>query len=260
MIKEPYYLVDFNVSLANFDILINDVLAFSYDSGGSIYSNYPINHFILNSGAQQVKVRFKPLVGSQTIHQDAEAIIKIQFLDASTMDQEQLKTVYEYKMQRAKDDKLPLLESIGEFKAVVPYQLTGWTNAGTIDVENEAAIEKVHNYYRRIYTLFKDKDVNALASLLKKRYEETDTSMYLEEDNIAELNSIFKMLDAEGYVMQGFPEVPRVEFYAKNRVVNLIREDKSPIISYLKTEENEEFGFPFYIHLPKGNNGFEIIR
>lgn len=37
------YLVDFNVSLANFDILINDVVAFSYESWGSIYSNYPIN-------------------------------------------------------------------------------------------------------------------------------------------------------------------------------------------------------------------------
>lgn len=84
--------------------------------------------------------------------------------------------------------------------------------------------------------------------------------MYLEESNIAALNNIFKILDAEGYVMQDFPNSPRVEFYAKNRVINLISEDKSPIISYLKKEENEEFGFPFYIHLPKGNNGFEIIR
>jgi len=25
-------------------------------------------------------------------------------------------------------------------------------------------------------------------------------------------------------------------------------------------ETNEEFGFPFYIHLPKGKNSFEIIR
>lgn len=81
------------------------------------------------------KVRFKPLADSQTIHQDAEAIIKIQYLDASTMDQEQLKTVYEYKMQRVEDVKLPLLESIGEFKAEVPCQLKGWSDATIIDVE-----------------------------------------------------------------------------------------------------------------------------
>jgi len=260
MMKEPYYLVDFNVSLANFDILINDVLVFSYDSGGSIYSNYPINHFILNSGAQQVKVRFKPLANAQTIHQEAEAVIKIQYLDASIMDQEQLKTVYEYKMPQAEAGKLPMLESIGEFKAEVPYQLLGWTDAGIIDVENEAAIERVHNYYHRIYNLFKDEDVNALAPLLKKRYEETDTSMYLAEDNISGLNNIFKMLDNEGYVMQDFPEAPRLEFYAKNRVVNLVREDRSPIISYLKKGAGEEFGFPFYIHSPKSKNSFEIIR
>lgn len=260
MMKEPYYLVDFNVSLTNFDILINDVLAFSHDSGGSIYSNYPINHFILNSGAQQIKVRFKPLAESQTIHQDADAVIKIQYLDASTMDQEQLKTVYEYKLQKAEDSKPPMLESIGEFKAEVPYQLLGWLDAGIIDIENEAAIKRIHDYYQRIYTLFKNRDVNTLAPLLKKRYEETDTSMYLQEDNITGLNNIFNMLDAEGYVMQDFPEQPKAEFYAKNRVVNLIRENRSPIISYLKEEENEEFGFPFYIHLIKNKNSFEIIR
>jgi len=260
MMKEPYYLVDFNVSLANFDILINDVLAFSYNDGGSIYSNYPINHFILSSGVQQVKVRFKPLKNSQTIHHEAEAIIKIQYLDASTMDQEQLTTVYEYKMPKAKRDTLPMLESIGEFKAEVPYRLIGWSDAGIIDIKNEVALERIHNYYRRIYTLFKDKDVNSLALLLKKRYEETDASMYLDEDNIAGLNNIFKMLEAEGYIMQDFPETPQISLYAKNRIVNLVRENTSPVIFYLKKETNEEFGFPFYIHLPKGKNSFEIIR
>ncbi|WP_343522830.1 hypothetical protein [Pedobacter sp.] len=258
--KEPYYLVDFNVSLASFDILINDVLAFSYNSGGSIYSNYPINHFILNSGAQQVKVRFKPLANAQTLHQEAEAVIKIQYLDASTMDQEQLKTVYEYKMPQVGERKLPMLESIGEFKAEVPYQLLGWADAGVIDIKNEAAIERIQNYYRRIYALFKEGDVNTLAPLLKKRYDETDTAMYLEEDNIAGLKNIFKMLDNEGYVMQDFPEAPNAEFYAKNRVVNLIREDRSPIISYLKKGADEEFGFPFYIHWLTNKDSFEIIR
>jgi len=174
------------------------------------------------------------------------------------MDQEQLKTVYEYKMQRAEDSKSPLLESVGEFKAEVPYQLKGWSDSVVVD--NDSIIDRIRNYYQRIYTLFKEQDLNTLASLLKKRYEETDTSMYLEEDNLAALNNIFKMLNAEGYILQDFPDVPRAEFYAKNRVLNLIREDKSPIISYLKKAENEEFGFPFYIHLPKNKNSFEIIR
>ncbi|WP_412466919.1 hypothetical protein [Pedobacter sp. KLB.chiD] len=260
MIKEPYYLVDFNVSLANFDILINDVLAFSHDSGGSIYSNYPINHFILSSGVQQVKVRFKPLKNSQTIHHEAEAVIKIQYLDASTMDQKQLLTVYEYKMPKAESGKLPMLELMGEFKAEVPYQLSGWKDANIIDTKNKVALERIHNYYLRIYNLFRDKDLNTLASLLKKRYEETDTAMYLQEDNIVGLNNIFKMLETEGYVMQDFPETPHIEFYAKNRIANLVRMDKSPVISYLKTESNEEFGFPFFIHLPKNKDSFEVIR
>ncbi|WP_029281982.1 hypothetical protein [Pedobacter sp. R20-19] len=68
------------------------------------------------------------------------------------------------------------------------------------------------------------------------------------------------MINAEGYVIQDFPEQPKIEFYAKNRVANLIRDNQLPIISYLKKEENEEFGFPFYINIPEGKTAFEIIR
>lgn len=260
MIKAPYYLVDFNVSLANFEILINDVVAVSHESGGSIFSNYPINHFILNSGLQNIKVRLKPLADAKFIHKDADAVIKIQYLDASTMDEEQMNTVCEFTTQKNDNKNLPILEIAGEFQANVPYQLMGWSDAAVINVDNQTVINKIHDYYHRIYTLFKDQDVTQLTALLKKRYEETDVSMYLQEDNIAGLNNVFTMLNAENYVLEDFPDNPKIEFYGQNRLINLIRENYSPIISYLKKEENEEFGFPFYIHLPKGNNGFEIIR
>ena len=42
--KEPYYLVDFNSSICNFEIYINDMPAFIHKEGGSITSHYPINH------------------------------------------------------------------------------------------------------------------------------------------------------------------------------------------------------------------------
>ena len=257
--KEPYYLVDFNVALANFDILINDVLAFSYESGGSIFSNYPINHFILHSGPQQLKLRFRPLKG-QILHPDADATIKIQYLDAATMDQSQLTTIYEYKMKKANDEKLPIIESIAEFNAEVPYNLKGWTDAIAVKNDSQSVVNQVHKYYHRIYDLFKNEDIVSLDLLLKRRYEETDASMYLIEDNLAALKNIFKMLEAEEYVLQEFPMTPLVEFYAGNRVINLKRENHSPIISYLKKAENEEFGFPFYIYVPKNANSFEIIR
>lgn len=258
--KEPYYLVDYNVAFANFDVLINGVLAFSHESGGSIFSNYPINHFILRSGPQQLRLRFRPLMKGQNLHPDADATIKIQYLDAATMDQSQMKTVYEYKMKKANDGKLPMIESIAEFNAEVPYDLKGWTDAIAVKSDSHSAINQVHEYYHRIYDLFKNADVASLAPLLKRRYEETDTSMYLNEDNLAALKNMFKMLEGEEYVLQEFPVQPQVEFYAGNRVINLKRENHSPIISYLKKAENQEFGFPFYIHLPKNKNSFEIIR
>ena len=54
--KEPYYLMDFNSSICNFEIYINDMHAFIHKEGGSIASHYPINHFILESGKQNIKI------------------------------------------------------------------------------------------------------------------------------------------------------------------------------------------------------------
>lgn len=51
--KEPYYLVEFNSSIVNFEIYINDMPAFTHQSGGAIFSHVPINHFILESGKQK---------------------------------------------------------------------------------------------------------------------------------------------------------------------------------------------------------------
>lgn len=59
--KEPYYLVDFNSSICNFDIFINDMPAFNHHVGGAVSSHMPINHFILQEGVQKIKINVLPL-------------------------------------------------------------------------------------------------------------------------------------------------------------------------------------------------------
>ena len=60
-VNRPSYFVDFNASICNFEILINDMPAFLQHEGGSIISQYPINSFIYRSGEQGIKIRILPL-------------------------------------------------------------------------------------------------------------------------------------------------------------------------------------------------------
>ena len=53
--KEPYYLVEFNSSIVNFEIFINDIPAFIHHSGGAIFSHVPLS-FPLYSKAILVMV------------------------------------------------------------------------------------------------------------------------------------------------------------------------------------------------------------
>lgn len=256
---EPYYLLEYNISLANFDLIVNDVVVHTHTEGGSIHSQYPINHFILSSGNQSFSVVLKPVEG-ELINPNAEAQIKINVLDSANGNFDNQQTITKLDAPALNEKKLPELKIGGVFKAEVPYQTLGWVASHMIDVKNENSLKLVNDFYRSIYLLFRDKKINELSALLKKRYQETDTSMYLEEDNLSALKNMFAMLAEEDYVLQEFPNQTKLEFYAQNKMLNLKRKNHSPIISYLKKGADEEFGFPFYIHLPKGNNGFEIIR
>jgi hypothetical protein len=69
-LKNPYYLVDFSASICNFEICINDVPAFIHNGGRIISSHYPINHFIFESGKQEIKFKVLPLQGETTLKDD----------------------------------------------------------------------------------------------------------------------------------------------------------------------------------------------
>ena len=76
--KEPYYLVDFNSSICNFDIFINDMPAFNHHVGGAVSSHMPINHFILEKGIQKIKINVLPLKGEESLKPDGFITIKYQ--------------------------------------------------------------------------------------------------------------------------------------------------------------------------------------
>jgi hypothetical protein len=257
--KEPYYLVDFTSSICNFEIFLNDMPAFIHHEGGSMSSHYPINHFILETGKQEIKIRLLPIKGEGKLREDGYVKIKVFSYDSSTSNYDDTFEVFKYETPDLSKHELPIIEVINEFVATVPYKIEGWKNAIEQQKEMESKIQ-AESFYKKIYALFKEKNVNELAKLFLIKFNEVDTSMYLIEDNNQSLNNLFIRLENEKFILQDIPDLLNIQYFGGSRVLNLVRKDNLPIIYYKNNETNEEFSYPILVCKRDLNSSFEIIR
>lgn len=256
--KEPYYLVDFNSSICNFEIYINDMPAFIHKEGGSIASHYPINHFVLESDKQEIKIRILPTKNNNKLNDTAFLKIKIFSYDSSTTNYENVFEAFKYETPDLTDKNVPSIEITSIFEAEVPYKLMGWKDSVTFkDIKGE---DEIINFYKNIYDSFKNENINELISTQAVKFHEIDVSMYLSEDNKQELLSLFSKLNNENFILQPFPTSINIEYFGYGKVLNILRENNLPIIYYKNNETNEEFSFPILIRKKLGGNSFEIIR
>ncbi|MBE0393897.1 hypothetical protein [Flavobacterium sp. PL002] len=253
----PYYLVDFNASICNFEIYINDLPAYVHSVGGIIASHYPINHFILESGEQKIKFKIFPLKGETTLKNDTFLKLKVHAYDAYTDNYENLIEVFNFETPDLSNPQLPLIEVEAEFTAQIPYKIMGWKNSEIIDGIDAVKIDLI-SFYKRIYEIAKSQNVSDLYSVLKTRFNEIDISMYTDnEDNIEGLSNMFSSINDGGFILKDFPELTKIEMYGGNRIVNLIRNDNNPILYYVNKTTNEEFSLPLFVHK---KNDFIVIR
>ena len=256
--KEPYYLVDFNSAICNFEIYINDMPAFIHKEGGSIASHYPINHFILESGKQEIKIRVLPTKNNARLGDDTFLKIKVFYYDSSTTNYENTFEAFKYETPDFKDKNIPSIEIVSSFDTEVPYKLIGWKSSVTFkDIKNKDEIIK---FYKSIYDLFKNENINELINLQTIKFHEVDTSMYLVEDNKKELSSLLSKLKKEQFVLQQFPSSVNMQFFGYGKVLNIVGENNLPVIYYRNEKTNDEFSFPILIHKKAESNSFEIIR
>lgn len=257
---DPYYLVDFSSSICNFEIYINDMPAFMHHNGGSIASHYPINHFILESGKQQIKLKVLPLKGETDLREDASLKIKVHFYDSATNNYDALTEVFKFETPDLSKRILPKMELEAKFIAEVPYEILGWKES--IVLQDVVAIkDSTLSFYNQIHQYMKLEDVDNLSRLMKTRFNEMDTSMYIRgADNKMELSDLFQNIKSEELVLEDFPKYPKFIIYGEGRVINIVREDNNPIIHYVNKETNEEFNLPLFIHKKANDFEFEMIR
>jgi len=255
---EPYYLVDFNSSICNFEILINDMPAFLHEDGGSIASHYPINHLICQSGEQAISIKIYPLNKEIFLREDGFVKIKVHYYDA-TKSPDELIELYNYETPDLSKIKLPIIEQKAIFRATVPYNLQGWYKSLKL-TDIKLIEEDAKAFYKNLYLLLKNGNNKQFIQLLKTKFTEVDAAMYLSNvNNEKDWTDILKQIQQAEMLLLDFPEVTRSVFYGNGKVINLTRGDGTPIIFY-QNKKQEEFGFPILLHKLHKNSEFEIIR
>ncbi|MDV6167371.1 hypothetical protein R1T16_02975 [Flavobacterium sp. DG1-102-2] len=259
--KEPYYLVDFDAALCNFEIYINDMPAFKHHRGGSIASHYPINHFILQAGLQNIKITILPIKGESELRPDGHLKIKVFCYDSSTTNYEDTVEAFKYDTPDLEKTPLPVINVSSGFSAEVSYDIKGWKNAISFkDVDEHDYASEVISYYKELYNAFKEENIGKIHNVMQNRFEETDISMYLgDADNKRELENLFNRLNSEKYELEPFPDSARLEKFGDSKVLNYIRADGNPVI-YYKNISGEEFGYPIFLQKQQTKDSFEIIR
>lgn len=257
--KEPYYLVEFNSSIVNFEIFINDIPAFIHHSGGAIFSHVPINHFILESGKQNIKINILPLKGNTNLKEDGFVKIKVFCYDSSTTNYENTIEAFRFEKVDFSEDNLPIKNLIKEFNADVNYKIEGWKNSTLL--KDNLNKEEIKKYFKGLHTAFKEKNIENIFHEMKNKFNEVDMAIYLGNvDNKTELSQLFANLESGRLILEDFPTSTQIELFGNNRICTLTRIKDVPIIYYKNKETNEEFSFPIFLHKKLDNNSFEIIR
>jgi len=256
--KEPYYLVDFNASICNFEVLVNDMPAFLNNKGMSISSHVPVNHLICSSGKQSIQIRVLPLAGETTLRKDSFLKIKVQFFDA-TGSPEIMSLVLHWETPDLTEKLLPTIVHEEVFTADVPYRQAGWHQSEPLE-NNDTQVEAAVNFYKKVYTLLRDGKNDEFLQLLSIRLHDIDEATYINgADNVKEWYELIGKLKGDGYILSDFPEETRSFLYGNKKVLNITRMNGTPILNFVNKEE-DTFNFPFLIHKLLNHNGYTIIR
>lgn len=253
LIKKPFYLVDFNSSLCNYQILINEIPCYFHNDNTSMATHLPINQLIFKSGIQKLKVKVFPLIGEKKFQPDAFIKLKINVYDALTNDYENISTVFSYEANNLDTTKKAQIEIIEKFDSKVEYESLFFLKAQKVSAEKGKVIE----FYKKLHDYFKIYDVDKVLNLFNTRLTEIDKSLFIvDSNNRKELEKVFNSLKGENYKIVDFPKNPIFTIY-NEKIISLVDSSNNSIL-FFKNPEGDEF--QLHIVSVQTENGIEVFR
>jgi hypothetical protein len=216
----PTYQLKVNTNLCTYEAYVNDILVdFSFTPGRTAgEQNIDIPQYILKSGKQSVRFRVYPKaitkgVLENLVDKNAEFSIRIVHGEYYKMKFADYKEVFRAKLPKGTID-VPYIELKGEFEAVVPYELKGWSNGVDLSKEDPKKLEEeVLEKYKQYRAAFENKDVATLATMIYKREKEIAQAYFFVsgkansydngwEELAQDCNELIEMKPIEDYEMK----------------------------------------------------------
>lgn len=255
--QEPYYQLYISNSSCVFDIRVNDMQAIHFNYPGTVAFDQPINHLMLQSGKQKLKVRLYPPQETHLLNERSKIEIKIQVMEAKS-DFSVRKEVAAL-ISPALNGQAYWEQEL-EFDATLPYKLNGWQNSASLKSIPDLK-QKLFSWYSKMHGIVERKEFSSFETLNRKAYEEDAVSIYDPSFMSGHLPEVY------GYINEpGFKLVPldfdalQVHHYADGKVAALHWPDHKPAIFLQYPEEKSFYTIDLFLHQPVPGGDFEVIR
>ncbi|WP_299223447.1 hypothetical protein [uncultured Aquimarina sp.] len=281
------YQADFYNSDCSFELLINDMMVYSYYDTGGIGTSFPINYKILKPGLQTYTLRLYPQRKQDGTFMDSLvkktsfklAISGVRFKEGGIDILDEGFTFNTPTKQGTNDEGaedvpvfdghgLPYAEYTGTFEAKVPYTMTGWSESqDLIKEDQDELLKEVITTYKKYGQAIADKDEETLFSMIYTKQKEMAQAIYADSLSVQEDLDVYRKDFSLNEYQSRLLENYKLQFFGNGKVVALIRTDDKYKGEYAlhasyrnKNGRKKLLIYNVNLHRPKEGGALEIIR
>lgn len=257
--NKPVYQFEIKLFHAYVELYINDLLVFAhYEDNGSIWVDWPINQYILESGIQDFEIRILPYRKNSNLSNNTLLEFGIHTLDESINSRKEIIEKSEIEIKDIEKRTFYIYKST--FNAKVSYKNIGWKDS--IDLKNEDEsnlVKEILGWNNKLLDLYKTSNIGLYNQVYKNRNIEFSNAYYKEYKKGTNdiFHSKFKELEALS------EELYEIKFYGNNKLVSVKLPTELPGFTYDPSEKNENslgISLLTFFHRKKEGEPLEIIR
>lgn len=257
--NKPIYNFEIKAFYCLIELKINDILVFChYEENGSIWVDWPINQYILESGIQSFEVKVLPYKNHETLSEKAQLEVGIHSVDAD--DDNRIEILERKEVSISDKQQLPAFIHRGTFNAKIPYKNTGWKNSMSIEKEDgKKLLSEILQWNSKLLNIYTSSNIEEYNTIYTDRDKEFAAAYYIEyEKNTSDVfHSKFKHLTA-------LPnDLYQLVFYAGGKLASVKLPNELPGFTYdpkIKDENGLGISLILFFHRKKQGEPLEIIR
>ncbi|MFD0860707.1 hypothetical protein ACFQ1M_00695 [Sungkyunkwania multivorans] len=253
---QNFYSLKFSGANCHYSLLVNDMPVFHFFDRGIMATRFPINHLILKSGEQAVKIQVYP---QSEEYLSRGSRLEVMVEESSGNNYEITEIIAGHKTPSF-EKKEKFYEYSFTFDAQVPYELPGWSKSEILKYP-EKTFPKIVEHYRYLHAVLKNKRFDQFYELLEKKNQEFDIAYNSDsETSRKEWLQVIDQIEDSKMQLADFPEDLDVQYYANGRVVALFQKNFKPVLFFENKEEGTTYDMYLYLQKVPKEMRFEIIR